>query len=265
MGFSAGKIHYLLLAVVAVVTVTSLESMGAIVAIAMLIVPGATAHLLTDRLRTMLPLSVVVSTLATIAGYVAAVRVNATVSGMVAVAAGVLFAFAVILAPQHGLLGRLANTLRLRLRIAEEDILGRLYRLQETRAAAGRETPTLSRHQCLQIAGGSWIGSLALWHLNRGGHIASAGDRHVQLTDSGRQLGQSILRAHRLWEAYINEHFELQEDHLHEPAHRVEHFIGPTLQDRLQAELADAAATDPHGQRIPPRPDSSNPDTRRSP
>ncbi|HXT58564.1 MAG TPA: iron dependent repressor, metal binding and dimerization domain protein, partial [Pirellulales bacterium] len=62
---------------------------------------------------------------------------------------------------------------------------------------------------------------------------------------------QSLVRSHRLWEAYLGEHFDLPLDHLHEPAERVEHFIGPQLQERLASELA-RPGVDPHGKEIPP-------------
>ena len=54
MGLRSGLIHYLLMAMVAGTTVASFEAVGSILVIAMLIVPGATAHLLTDRLSRML-------------------------------------------------------------------------------------------------------------------------------------------------------------------------------------------------------------------
>ena len=53
---------------VAITTVASFESVGSILVIAMLIVPGATAHLLTDRLHTMIMVSVVIGSLSAILG-----------------------------------------------------------------------------------------------------------------------------------------------------------------------------------------------------
>lgn len=251
MGFSSQLIHYLLMALVAVVTVTSLESVGAIVVIAMLIVPAATAHLLTDRIKTMMFLSVLLSTTATILGYLMANYVNSTVSGMVAVAAGLQFAIAVFFAPSHGLLGKGYNNLQLRLRIVREDILSRLYRMEESSSATVREPITLTRRQCHQLAGGGLLGWLSLLVMRRNGQVLPAGDGHIQLTEAGRKQGRSLLRSHRLWESYISKHFDLDADHLHEPAHRVEHYIGPKLQEQIADEL-DVSEVDPHGKQIPP-------------
>ena len=48
----------------------------------------------------------------------------------------------------------------------------------------------------------------------------------------------------------MQKHFALPDDHLHETAHRIEHYIDPSLQWALSSEL-DAPATDPHGKVIP--------------
>lgn len=76
-------------------------------------------------------------------------------------------------------------------------------------------------------------------------------DGTVRLSDTGRRLAQSVVRSHRLWEAFLVEHFQLPLDHLHEPAERIEHFIGPQLQAELAANLAKPTL-DPHGRSIPP-------------
>jgi Mn-dependent DtxR family transcriptional regulator len=72
----------------------------------------------------------------------------------------------------------------------------------------------------------------------------------IRLTSKGRDVARSLVRSHRLWEAYLVQHFDLPLDHLHEPAERVEHFIGPALQEKLSAELSHPAS-DPHGRPIP--------------
>ena len=69
--------------------------------------------------------------------------------------------------------------------------------------------------------------------------------------DAGRSSARSLVRAHRLWESYLDTHFDLPRDHLHEAAERMEHYLGEKLQEELAAELADRQV-DPHGKVIPP-------------
>ena len=71
------------------------------------------------------------------------------------------------------------------------------------------------------------------------------------LTDEGRLRARSLVRGHRLWEAYLDRNFDLPADHLHEPATRMEHFLDPALQQELAAEL-EQPGIDPHGRAIPP-------------
>ncbi len=113
LGFSAKTLHYLLMTMVAVTTVAAFEAVGSIIVIAMLVVPPATAHLLTDRLPVMVGLSMVVAALAAALGHVAALTVpswfgfeDTSTSGMMAVVAGLLFLAAVVFAPRYGWLVR---------------------------------------------------------------------------------------------------------------------------------------------------------------
>jgi Mn-dependent DtxR family transcriptional regulator len=92
---------------------------------------------------------------------------------------------------------------------------------------------------------------LAAVRIARLGWLADAGPGRPQLTDAGRSAARNLVRAHRLWETYLDTHFDLPRDHLHEAAERMEHFLDPELQAELDAELA-GAATDPHGKVIPP-------------
>ena len=74
-----------------------------------------------------------------------------------------------------------------------------------------------------------------------------------RLTEKGRQEAKQLVRSHRLWESYLARHFNLPEDHLHEPASRVEHYFDPRIREELAEEL-DGADVDPHGRTIPPEP-----------
>ena len=118
MGINANRMHYLLMTLVAITTVAAFEAVGSIIVIAMLIVPAAAAHLLTDRLHWMVLVSVVLAVFSAIAGHFLAIAlpgwlgldpslVDATsTSGMMAVAAGLIFAVALFLAPKHGIWAR---------------------------------------------------------------------------------------------------------------------------------------------------------------
>lgn len=110
LGFSSQLLHYLLMTMVAITTVAAFESVGSIIVIAMLIVPPATALLLTRKLSWMLIIASVTAILSAVLGHVAALTVptwfgfeSTTTSGMIAFAAGVLFTLAWLFSPTEGL------------------------------------------------------------------------------------------------------------------------------------------------------------------
>ncbi len=261
LGINARAMHYGLMAMTAVTLVAAFESVGSILVIAMLIAPAATATLLTDRLWAMIVLSLAAAASSAVLGHVMAITIppivfgrlgyptvtDASTSGMMAVAGGLLFLAALLLGPRHGLLGKLLRRTGLALRIAREDLLGRLFRREEqTDRDPGVAAPDLAAGT---LGVGPMISRLAAFLLRRRGLIIAdaAGWR---LTTSGRQTARQLVRSHRLWESYMARHFLLPEDHLHETAERVEHYIDPEMQKELADEL-QAPDQDPHGRRIP--------------
>lgn len=269
MGIPAGAMHYVLMAVTAATLVAAFESVGSILVIAMLIVPPATALLLTERLSTMVILSLTIAALSALIGHVLAVTVpaivfqrlgypdvvDASTAGMMAAAAGLLFAGALLFSPRQGLVVRLHDRWSLRLKMAAEDVLGLLYR-EEERQAGIAPSPSA---ELLSNAGGRserLFRQVALAKLALERRIVR-GANGWQLTDTGRNDALRVVRAHRLWESYLAHHYSVEDERLHESAGRAEHFIDGWLRDRLAAEL-DRPERDPHGSEIPKEADENH-------
>ncbi len=106
LGISTRIFHYLLMTAVSLTTVAAFESVGAILVVAMLIAPAATAYLLTDRLDIMLWLAVGIGALCAIGGYVLAHALDASIAGAMATVAGFLFTLAFFFSPRQGVLPR---------------------------------------------------------------------------------------------------------------------------------------------------------------
>lgn len=235
MGISPAAVAAGLLAATAASSVASFEAVGSVLVVAMLIAPPATAHLLTDRLGVTLLLAPIIGCVGAVLGYAAAIRLDATPAGCIAGALGVLFAAALVASPRHGVLVRVAHAARLRVRIACEDILGRLYRAEENPARAEVR------------AGGLPIADrAALAVLRVRGSVTPAGG----LTEKGRAEAAKLVRAHRLWETFLARELNMPTDHLHEPSHRAEHYISRAVRERLGRDMD--ADLDPQGKPIPP-------------
>lgn len=103
-GASAVLWHYLLMATVSLTTVASFESVGAILVVAFLIAPPATAYLLTEKLPKMLGITVILGILISITGYYLAVWIDGSIAGAMSVMAGIFFTLAFFFSPKQGLL-----------------------------------------------------------------------------------------------------------------------------------------------------------------
>ncbi|MCB9244882.1 MAG: metal ABC transporter permease [Flavobacteriales bacterium] len=94
VGIPVALWQFALLGGVSLTTVVSFESVGAILVIAFLAGPPATAYLLSRALKQMLYLSVAFGITATILGYYLATLLNASIAGSIATVIGVQFLFA---------------------------------------------------------------------------------------------------------------------------------------------------------------------------
>ncbi|HEV3339905.1 MAG TPA: metal ABC transporter permease [Pirellulales bacterium] len=251
MGLHATLIHYLLMGMVALAIVAGFYAVGSVLVITMLIVPAATGHLLSDRLAGMMAWAALVAVSSAVLGYAGDLRFDTGMAPMMALVAGAEFSAALWFSPRHGLVSRALHRLNLALRIVTEDVMATLYRTDELHAAGAEVGGAgVSRRGCLVAGGGGILARLSLPLLWWRGDIRRLPEGRVGLTAAGRRAAESLVRSHRLWEAYLGENFELPLDHLHESAERFEHFIGPALREELASELQQPGR-DPHGKAIP--------------
>ncbi|KAB1656356.1 metal ABC transporter permease [Pseudoclavibacter chungangensis] len=106
IGLSPRFLGALLLGLLALTSVVALQVVGVILVVAMLIIPGATAYLLTDRFGRMLVIAPTISALASVAGIYLSYWLDASPGGLVVMVQGAVFALVYLFAPRHGLLGK---------------------------------------------------------------------------------------------------------------------------------------------------------------
>jgi len=115
IGISTTLWHYLLMGAVSVTTVASFESVGAILVVALLIAPPATAYLLTEDLKKMMIISSVLGVLISIIGYFLAAALDGPIAGAMATISGVFFGLAFLFAPKEGIvIKKLRNTSKMK-------------------------------------------------------------------------------------------------------------------------------------------------------
>ncbi|WP_077619605.1 metal ABC transporter permease [Bacillus sinesaloumensis] len=107
LGIPVLGMHYLFMTLVSVTTVASFDAVGAIMVVAMLITPAASAYLWTDRLLVMLGLSATFGVISAVLGYYFALWIDTSISGSMAFATGIIFLISFICSPKHGALSNL--------------------------------------------------------------------------------------------------------------------------------------------------------------
>ena len=106
VGLRTRVLHYGLLALISLVVVGALKAVGLILAIALLIGPGATAHLLTNRFDRMLAMSIAVAMLSSAAGITLSFHIDSAPAPTIVVVMTGLFVLAFLFAPRQGILTR---------------------------------------------------------------------------------------------------------------------------------------------------------------
>jgi len=104
IGINTGLLHYMLLSVLSLTAVAGLQTVGVILVVAMLVTPGATAYLLTDRFDRMTLLAIASSVLSSVIGVDVSYWSDSSTAGCIVLAQTALFLLAFLLAPRYGIL-----------------------------------------------------------------------------------------------------------------------------------------------------------------
>ncbi|WP_299898904.1 iron chelate uptake ABC transporter family permease subunit [uncultured Aquimarina sp.] len=102
LGLSPVVMHYGLMTVASITTVGAFDAVGAILVIAFMIAPAATAYLLTNDLKKMILLACIFGITAAISGYWLAHGLDASISGSMTTILGIIFLIVYLFAPNRG-------------------------------------------------------------------------------------------------------------------------------------------------------------------
>lgn len=103
-GLNTRLIHYGIMILLTLVTVASLQTVGVILVVSMLITPASTAYLLTNKLSTMITLSSIFGALSAIIGIYFSYIYDLPSGPVIALAATVMFLLALVFSPKQGII-----------------------------------------------------------------------------------------------------------------------------------------------------------------
>ncbi|MEV0110628.1 metal ABC transporter permease [Nocardia sp. NPDC050799] len=105
LGLNPRLLGAALLGLLALTSVVALQAVGVILVVAMLIIPGATAYLLTDRFGRMLVIAPALSAICAVTGLYVSYYADTAPGATIVLAQGVVFTAAYLFAPRQGLIG----------------------------------------------------------------------------------------------------------------------------------------------------------------
>jgi manganese/zinc/iron transport system permease protein len=240
MGIPAVAVHYALMGVLSLTVVASFEAVGAILAVALLVMPGATARLWTDRMPVMLLLAAAHGILSTLLGYWLShpAVLNTSASGAICVAGFLLFLGSWIFSPRHGLIPRATVRRRLARVMAMENLLKAVEDLEKGKGDAVPEAALAAE---LHVDPKPLRVALAR---ARGRRWLTTSPQGVSLTAEGLAQSQRLVRAHELWERYLRHEVGLDADHVHDAAEWIEHYLNDESIEHLDRLLAHPGTTE---------------------
>ena len=104
IGLNPGRLRVLFFTLLSACTVAAMQAVGAFLVVALVVTPGATAYLLTDRFPRLIALSVAIGAVTSAVGAYVSFYLDGATGGVIVCLQTLLFLLAFLLAPKHGLL-----------------------------------------------------------------------------------------------------------------------------------------------------------------
>lgn len=244
IGMNTGMVHYFLMGILSMTIVASLQAVGIILVVAMLITPGATAFLLTERLPRMLVLASAIGAIAAIIGLYISYWMNYSSGAAMVIVVSLMFLITLVFAPKQGILIKALQRKRARDRHLKDDILKAVYHFskdkKDSRLTNIAEYLGMTSQQLQKT----------VQRLKRERLIRVTGEDVLYLTAEAEKQALKLLRSHRLWETYLTEKAGLGWEHVDEEAERLEHDLPEDIVDEIDERLG-FPEHDPHGAPIP--------------
>lgn len=232
--------------------VIGIRSVGVILMSAMLIAPALAARQFTNHFSRMFFLSGLFGLISGFLGNYLSVQISENfrekislpTGPMIVLSAGFIAIYALLFAPERGLIVRYWRAARFREHRVIENLLKTIWRI----SLEGKK-PVLFKEIADSQGFSSFYVHLLVCKLRWQKLLSKVGKAYL-ITSKGLKKGRRIVRLHRLWEAYLVNALGLGIERVHKSAEEMEHILTPELEAKL-TNLLDDPKQDPHNQPIP--------------
>ena len=259
IGIPTEFLQYMLWVLISFCIISSLQLVGVILVSAMLVIPAATASLLSKRMNSYLLLSCCIGAGAGFGGaFLSFLGNNLPTGPLIVLVSASFFLLVLLFRPEKGLFLLWLKSRSENSRIAIENTLKAAYQIIEKKdfreseisffemmQKRGLSSPELTE----EVSSLKHAGLATICHLAKTEKTIPL-QNIIILTPRGWDYACRIVRNHRLWELYLTNEAQYAPDHVHEDAEKIEHIIGEKTVRKLERLLKNPKK-DPHGKLIP--------------
>jgi|TARA_B110000196_G_scaffold50137_1_gene40805 manganese/zinc/iron transport system permease protein len=233
-GWPVVKLDIVLMGMVAVVTVIALQSVGLVLAVAMLIIPAASARYWAKNITSMLILSAIIGSASGWLGATVSALVPRMPTGPVIVLiCGFLFVVSFIFGRNNGVVISQWRRLQLQRRVGMQHILRAMWEVCEDKTDKTFRIESIVLLRSWKLAG---VRSL-LKRAQRKKYATHLQHGEWIVTEAGFAKAKRVVRNHRLWEVYLITYADIAPSHVDRDADMIEHILGKDLVDKLEQLL----------------------------
>lgn len=258
LGIPVNRIESLILFLVVLAIVIGIRSVGVVLMSAMLIIPAISARQFSHHLPSLFILAAIIGVCSGFLGNFLSIlgsstmeqaypglRLSLPTGPSIVLVASSICLFALLFAPERGVLTRLIRIALFRYHCLCENMLKTIWRIDANGDVSLQE---IAKYQ----GASHWYLKWILNMLSKRGWLIKRDSSTYQLTHEGRLWAAKIVRLHRLWEVYLANYLGVGAERVHRNAEEMEHIITPELEQELTL-LLNNPQLDPHHQPIPPK------------
>jgi manganese/zinc/iron transport system permease protein len=265
-GYPVVLLDIVLMALVVTVTIIGLQAVGAILMIALLVVPACAARFWTERMSVMTVTSALIGAASALLGAaMSALAPNLPSGAMIVLVATAVFLVSMFFAPARGLLARAVRRRQLENKVQRQHLLRAIY---ERLDAAGHPPARkqTSKSQPVAVAELLPMRSWSQHQLDNGirrserlGLLQYESDRAVRLSAAGCQEAAATVHRHRLWELFLIRYADIAPGQVDRDADAIEHVLDASMVAELesllrQQDASRAVVASPHALDHPSEP-----------
>lgn len=237
-GWPVRPLDALLMALVVLVTIVGLQTVGILLVVALLVIPPAAARFWSDNLHLMALIAAAAGALSSLAGVLAsAVLPGLPTGALVVLSSSVLFGASLLFGRKRGLVMRHLLERQAARRLQREHVLRAIFECAEEGDPVVNLEQVLAKRPWRKNHLAAEISQLT----DEGLLTTDPSGTRFQLNGRGDSEARRLVRNHRLWEIYLLNHADVAPARVDRDADLIEHVLDQRLVDELEDLLDEKA------------------------